>query len=379
MLRFRTLLCATVACITLCTPAPARELVKFLSPQPGDLVAGLTHIQLAVINGTRNIERVDLYVRGRLIGTAFPPEWSLDWDAPTDITADGIDAVVYENGAMVGRVRLDTREFYFGETITVPAVQLYPVVVDRRGRYIKDLNAEDFIIYDQGRPVSIEHFATEPTSLSIAVVLDKSNSMSKKIGVVQSASCGFVDKLGPEDLVSAYAFNDRLQVITSPTRLRDPVKRGIRTLEPGGGTALYDALIRVLEEMEGLAGRKAVFVFSDGLDELSLASLEMVIDAARAHEAIIYTVGAGKDERTARARRDLRLLAEETGGDVHYIDRFEELPGVFDAILRHLRSQYVLSYRPPPGPPGLRTLEVRCRKRAPFRVRCRKSYHHQGS
>lgn len=378
MLRLRTLLCAALAIAVLSAAAGAAQLVQFISPQPGDLVAGMTRIQLAVVNGTRHIERVDLYVRGRLIGTAFPPEWSLTWDAPTDISADGIDAVVYEEGAMVGKVRLDTKEFYFGESISVSAVQLYPVVVDRRGRYIKDLSADDFRVYDQGRPVEIEHFATEATSLSIAVVLDKSNSMSKKIGVVQNASCGFVDKLGQEDEVSVYAFNQQLERIIPPTRLRGPVKRGIRTLEPGGGTALYDALIRVLEDMQGVTGRKAIFLFSDGLDELSLASQEMVIDAARDHEAIIYTVGAGQDERTARARFDLRMLAEETGGEVHFIERFEDLPTVFDAILDHLRSQYVLSYRPAPGPPGTRSLDIRCDKRT-YRVRCRKSYYHHGS
>jgi len=378
MLRLRTLLCTALAAVAIAAAAPAANLVQFVSPQAGDLVAGMTQIQLAVVNGTHHIERVDLYVRGRLIGTAFPPEWSLTWDAPTDITADGIDAVVYEAGAMVGRVRLDTREFYFGESIKVSAVQLYPVVVDRRGRYIKNLTADNFRVYDQGRPVEIEHFATEAASLSIAVVLDKSNSMSRKIGVVQNASCGFVDKLGEEDEVSVYAFNQQLERIIPPTRLRGPVKRGIRTLEAGGGTALYDALIRVLGEMEDVTGRKAIFLFSDGLDELSLASLEMVIDAARDNEAIIYTVGAGQDERTARARVDLRMLAEETGGEVHFIERFEELPAVFDAILDHLRSQYVLSYRPVPGPPGTRSLDIRCDKRK-YSVRCRRSYHHNGS
>ncbi len=90
------------------------------------------------------------------------------------------------------------------------------------------------------------------------------------------------------------------------------------------------------------------------------------------------TLGAGQDERSARARMDLRMLAEETGGEVHFIERFEELPTVFDAILDHLRSQYVLSYRPSPGPPGTRSLEIRCDKRS-YRVRCRKSYYHQGS
>jgi len=378
MLRLRTILCAVLITAGLVTVAGAGNLVQFISPQPGDLVAGLTQIQLSVVNNTRHIERVDLYVKGRLIGTAFPPEWSLTWDAPTDIAADGIDAVVYEDGSMVGKVRLNTREFYFGESINVSAVQLYPVVTDRRGRYIKDLDAGNFRIYDQGRPVEIEHFATEAASLSIAVVLDKSNSMSKKIGEVQHASCGFVDKLGQEDEVAVYAFNQQLERIIRPTRLRGPVKRGIRTLEAGGGTALYDALVRVLQDMEGVSGRKAIFLFSDGLDELSLASLEMVIDAARDNEAIIYTVGAGQDERTARARVDLRILAEETGGEVHFIERFEELPAVFDAILDHLRSQYVLSYRPAPGPPGLRTLDIRCDKRK-YRVRCRRSYFHHGS
>lgn len=353
------------------------ERFRFVSPEENSVLIGMTDIRMEVAAVDPEVDRIDLYVQGRLIGSALPPEWSVTWDAPTEATGSDIVAVAYSGNSPVARKRLSTYEATFGQEIQISVVQLYPVVLDRRGRYVRDLTRDDFTVLDQGKIVEIENFATDALSLSVAVMLDTSASMFDRLGLVQDASCGFVDKLRPGDQVSVYEFNHAVREVVAPTTNRVLAKQGIRSLRADGGTALFDAVCNVLDELSPIPGRKALFIFSDGLDERSVATLQHAIRAARQTEAIIYAVGAGSGAKLREARDDLSRLAEETGGEVHFINRLRDLPTVFDEVLSHLRAQYVLSYSPLPGPPGTRSLEVTVPEKK-YTVRCRKTYQHGG-
>jgi VWFA-related protein len=349
--------------------------VRFLAPEQGAVLIGSTEVRFEVSDGEPDVDRIDLYIRGKLVGSAFEPEWALTWEAPPEATGSELVAVAFAGTRLVEKSRLPTFEAAFGGEINVSVVQLFPVVLNRKGRYVRDLVKEDFTVMDEGRPVQIESFATEALTLSVAVVLDTSSSMFNRLGLVQDASVGFVDSLGRKDQVSVYDFNHAVREIVPPTLDHDRAKEGIRSLRAEGGTALYDAVCNVLSEVKKVPGRKAVFVFSDGLDERSIATLPVTIRAAREAEAIIYAVGAVSGKGMAAARDDLRQLAEETGGEAHFITRLKDLPSVFDNVLSHLRAQYVLSYPAPTGPSGVRSLDVRVSNDS-YTVRCRKSYRH---
>jgi VWFA-related protein len=371
-----TLHCAAalIAASALASSAEASR-VRFVSPEPGSVVFGRTEIGFAVEPGDPEIDGIDVYVEGRLIGSALPPRWRLDWDAPSGVSGADLVAVAFAAGSRVEHVRLTTYPVPFSDEISVAAVQLYPVVVDRRGRFARDLTKEQFTVLDQGHEVEVESFATEAAALNIAIMLDVSGSMADRLGLVQDASCGFVDSLSDEDRVAVYAFNRGVREVVALTDDKDLAKQGIRSLQAAGGTALYDAACRVFDELRSISGRRAVFLFSDGKDEHSVVTLQHTIAAARQSDSIIYTVGAGDDRESLAARKDLALLAEETGGDAHFISRLDDLPGVFARVLSHIRAQYVMSYTPPPGPPGLRSIEVLV-SRPGYEVHCRKSYLH---
>jgi VWFA-related protein len=373
--RWAVLGAVLAVCGWLAGEEPESPAIRFSAPDEGSYVVGETEIRFEIMETETEIDRIDLYVAGRLVGTALPPNWSLVWDAPSGVSGEDLVAVAFAGDRLVAKARRATYEAAYGDEIQVSVVQLYPVVVDRRGRYVRNLRKGDFTILDQGSPVEIESFATEALALSIAVVLDVSESMFDRLGLVQDASCGFVDELGDGDRVAVYEFNHGVREVVAFTGERDAVKEGIRSLRAVGGTALYDAVCSVLNEIRTVPGRKAVFLFSDGRDERSVTTLQHAIRAARQAEAIIYTVGTGDDLESLKARDDLRQLAEETGGEAHFIDRLKDLPEVFDDVLSHLRAQYVLSYPPPPGPPGVRSLEVRVSNKK-YSVQCRKSYEH---
>jgi len=347
--------------------------VRFVSPEPGSVVVGRTEISFTVEPGEPAIDGIDVYVQGRLIGSATPPRWRLDWDAPSGVSGADLVAVAFAGSSRIENVRLATFPAPFRDAITVSAVQLYPVVFDREGRYARDLTKEQFTIRDQGHEVDIEDFATEAATLNIAIVIDVSASMLDRLGLVQDASCAFVDSLRDGDLVAVYAFNRGVREVVGFTDDRERARHGIRSLQAAGGTALFDALCHVFRELDSVPGRQAIVLFSDGQDQHSTSTLPRTIAAARQAESIVYAVGAGDDRESLEARADLALLAEESGGDAHFITRLGDLPGVFDHVLSDLRAQYVLSYTPPPGPPGVRSIDLQVSLRG-YEVRCRKSY-----
>jgi len=305
------------------------------------------------------------------------PDWSFRWEAPPGAGERQIVAVVYAGDAVIDRFHIKTRKVGATQEVDVSLVQLYPVVVDRRGRFVKGLELADFDVLDQGRPVEVQNFAERTSDSSLALLLDVSQSMEEKIGVVRTACARFVDQLGDRHATSLYAFNHGLQRLAPLERNPGAVKAAVAGLTAGGGTALYDALIQVFDDLKRISGRRAVVVFSDGRDERSLSSWDAVARAGRAGDVIIYAVGTQSNEDSRRSRDDLVSMAEETGGRAFFIKRAEDLRGVLADILLDLDAQYVLSYPPPEGPAGTRAVEVRTAD-GKYKVRCRQQYVYGG-
>jgi len=356
----------------------ADEPIVFTSPENDALLIDETEICFGMSDHVERVDRIDVFLAGRLLGSAVAPSWCMTWNAPRGVSGGTLTGVAYAEDRVIGRTFRTTRDVQFGQEVRVAAVQLYPVVMDGDGVYVRGLTRDEFVVLDDGNEVMLETFADEPTSLNISVLLDTSDSMYDRIGLVRDAALGFVDSLDERDRVSVTAFNHAVRHVEPLSDDREKIKDGIRSLQVGGGTALYDALIQTLHDVRPIAGRKAIFLFSDGIDEMSLSSFDDGIGAAQASEVIIYVVGAGETARSVAARTDLRQLAVATGGDAHFISNLSDLPEVFAAVVAHLRSQYLMSFTPRPGPAGLRAVEVRS-TRADVSVRCRTSYMHLGT
>jgi VWFA-related protein len=356
--------------------AAADEPIRFTSPEADALLLGDTEVCVETAPAT-SFERVDVYLAGTLIGSLPGEQRCFHWEAPAGASGGELVAVAFADDEAVARARRPTLEAPFGREVLVEAVQLYPVVRDGRGAYVSGLGRDEFAVVEDGRQVALDLFATEPATLAITLLLDTSSSMYDRLGLVQEAACRFIDRLAEDDRVAVSAFHHGLRHVTPLTVDHARAEEGIRALEVGGSTSLWDALVRVLAGVADTSGRSAVLVFSDGKDESSLSSLEDAVLEAHRAGAIVYAVGTGSDYTSVQARAGLRRLAEETGGEAFFIQSTEALPEVFDAVIEHLRSQYLLGYRPPEGPAGLREIEVRVRKPG-LRVQCRERYYHRG-
>lgn len=346
--------------------------VELLSPVDGDVVAGETEVRVAV-DGAQ-VERVDVYVRGRLVGSAVPPEWRFTWTAPLDLSGTEIVALAYAGGSVVTRASVRTAAAGFSELVQVVGVDLFPVVLDRRGRYVRDLAQEEFTVLEDGRPVELDGFERTVRDFDLVIVLDVSGSMSGQIGVVQSAAESLVARLDDEDQVAVYAFNHGLRRVSPMTADKGLARKAIRELSASGGTALYDSLLQVLEELPVTGvGRTVVVVFSDGRDESSLVPLSAVVARARKMRVVVYSVATEEVADGGKGRFDLEQITSGTGGLAFPIRKLTEIGSAFEEMFSDIQAQYRLSYTPLPGPAGLRRIEVRVARKG-LRVRCRESY-----
>ncbi|MEJ7711501.1 MAG: VWA domain-containing protein [Pyrinomonadaceae bacterium] len=175
-----------------------------------------------------------------------------------------------------------------GETVRVET-QLISVpvsVTDAGGRSISKLRAEDFKLYEDNRPQQIANFTTTDVPFEVALVLDTSGSTRSEVALIRRAAFAFLEGLRPGDRVSIVAFNTEtgidaglatVEIKTKLTEDRDQLRQAIENIGSSNGTPIYDALIRVANEVfkepppKEIGGRRAVVALTDGVDSTSNA------------------------------------------------------------------------------------------------------------
>jgi VWFA-related protein len=199
-----------------------------------------------------------------------------------------------------------------------------PVVVrDRAGRPVANLRAENFTVFEDGRPQRVTNFATTDAPFEIALLLDTSGSTREDIGLIRRAANLFIEQLRPGDRVAVVAFNTKLEgasklasveVKTPLTDDREKLRDALDKLGTSGGTPFYDALERVALEVfrepprEEVRGRRALVALTDGVDSTSEAEFEESRARLRKSGIISYFIQVNTEdfveERLLRDCRD---------------------------------------------------------------------------
>lgn len=184
--------------------------------------------------------------------------------------------------------------------VTVPVI-----VSDRGGRYVPDLGAEEFTLSEDGAGQKIAFFATVKEPFHVVLMLDTSASASiEKLSQVQAAAVAFVAQLQPGDRVKVISFDDEVRDLCDFTGDRATLDGAIRATRPGKGTRLYDASDRAFRALGRVKGRKAVVMFTDGVDFHSARrTYEDNRRAVEESDVIVYPVRFDTREETERLAR----------------------------------------------------------------------------
>lgn len=254
------------------------------------------------------------------------------------------------------------------ETIKIDStLVIIPVTVyDRHGNYGSDLKQENFRIFEDGEEQEIEYFGTNDKPTYVALLIDTSPSTKYKREEIKNAAKTFVSKLKPEDQVMVIYFNRTYKVTTEFTNNRQKINRAIDEIRFSGNTVVYETIgFTVNEKLSKIDGRKAIVLFTDGVDTLSVSirhddSLYYSQESGATFFPVYYNtyrpnmagilgflVKGDTLKEYETGRKYVEQLAERTGGKVTDSGADSaDLTKAFESIAEELHRQYFIGYYP---------------------------------
>lgn len=224
-------------------------------------------------------------------------------------------------------------------------VQVFATVTDNRGRYVDDLARDRFVIQDSGKPVRIAAFENATSGISCALLLDTTESMRASLPVLKKASLKFIEGLRPDDSVAVYTLKNGITELQPFTTDKAAAARAVLQTEPGGMTALYDGLVRTVRDIAGRTGKKAIVVFTDGDDNISMLTGDTAIRRAKTAGVPIYTIAKGTELRDETLQQ-LTSISRATGGMSFAIDAHSEITNTFEKVFQDVMHGYLLAFQP---------------------------------
>jgi VWFA-related protein len=268
-------------------------------------------------------------------------------------------------------------------------------VLDRSGRFIGGLTRENFKVFEDDVEQQIEYFSNEQEPFTVALMLDMSYSAKFKAEEIQSAALAFINQLRPRDKVMIVSFDEEVYFHCEPTSDRETLQNAIKSTRISYGTSVYDAVDLVInQKLRKVSGRKAIVLFSDGVDTTSRKVFEARnLSDALELDALIYpiqydtynevqamknkpsigapspiptknksplpfpipTIGVGTGtadakgttrEEYQKADEYLNELASRTGGRLYKASTLNNLSDAFSRIASELREYYSIGYAP---------------------------------
>jgi VWFA-related protein len=312
--------------------------------------------------------------------------------------------------------------------VDVDLVHLNVSVRERAtNRSVPDLQRDDFEVLEDGVRQTIGRFEPTEAPFHLLLLLDVSGSTQEFLDLIKEASVQFTRQINAQDRIAVAAFNSRLRLHQEFSNDREEIRQSINRIRSGGGTAFYDALAGCLEQhLRHIEGRKAVVVFTDGVDNQlagnpadgSYITFNQLYRKIEESDSLVYTIfldaqdgvqrrptsgrrppggigdilgdilkgripsrspgGAGPDADVRdEARRQLEMIADQTGGRMYYPRRIEDLDDAYSEIADDLRVQYALAYNSTNAERDgkWRKVEVSVLNRPDVAVRTRKGYY----
>jgi Ca-activated chloride channel family protein len=325
---------------------PAGLTIHIVSPEADTYVSGPTLLKAAIEPRARTLEvlRIFFYADGKQVCNILDTiAAECTWDAGAEVRPHVIRVV----GELAGGARIINSTKIKGldqaERVSVEVVQITAVVTEH-GRFVPNLDKAQFKLTEDGVPQTIQNFTAEGSPLEIVVAIDVSESMTPSMPQLKNAVKKFLGALSSKDQVTLAAFNDNM--FTLAKRETQPAQRlkAVDRLAPWGGTALYDVIVRGVQQLSKQAGRRVLVVFSDGDDRTSHSTIQTVEEAVRGNEATLFMVALGRGAKEQQLKSGIQKMIDLSGGRVIFVERSDQLEASFTEILEELSNQYMVSY-----------------------------------
>jgi len=275
----------------------------------------------------------------------------------------------------------------YSESAGAEYVMLPVLVTDKDGKYVEGLTKDDFVIRVGDSRVDFDTFERdEGAAVSFAFLVDTSGSMGvgSKLENAKNAIRSILRNRVPGDDFALFTFSEgkvRLVSDSSP----DPagLVKELWDLEASGQTALFDAVAMTPELMKGRNNKRAILLFTDGVDNASELSAAKMAEILQRVSVPVYAIGmknasfdvVKEQERREMSIENLELLAGSSGGKMHLVGRDDDLRPLAARISSEVRQQYLLGFAPSgKGDVKYRIVFVSVAKPGSWVVRTRRGY-----
>jgi Ca-activated chloride channel family protein len=272
-------------------------------------------------------------------------------------------------------------------------------------RFLAGLQKNDFLIFEDGVQQDIQQFLPVEAPFSLLLLLDVSGSTGSYLNLMKQAAIEFTHQISTDDRIAVATFNSKVKLIQDFTSDRSEAERAIKHIKSGGGTAFYDALMTCINQyMNGIQGRSAIVVFTDGVDNRleglpesgSRIGFGDLFRRIQEIDTIVYTIFLNTEEKIVldfpdiisessgrpgrrssggspgsftsphpsaspyphspkapadggdavyrQAREQLKLITDQTGGRMYLPEKIDQLSGAYSQVAGELRIQYQLGY-----------------------------------
>ena len=338
--------------------------VRLLDPVAGQTYRGSVYARARLrLPEDKKLKRVDFFVDDRRIVTLFgePFNASLPFadselPIPIRVVAQLEDLSKAEDVVLLNA----PAEM---EGLEVRNVDLYLNVESKRRLPVTGLRKNHFTVKEDGNEMKITEFVPAANlPIHMAFLFDVSGSMERYLpGIRDGANTIIRSEFGSKDRASVMVFQDEpveiLPFSNSKTEIHRALDEAINTadLKKMHGSGIYQSIVTALHNFDGIKGRRALLVFTDGFDNASFFSIKDVTTFARQAEVRLYIFHTPPDQRVL----GLETLALDTGGSYYKAAAPKMLPTFFALMAAEVRSQYLIRYQTMREPGDKRCRKIR--------------------
>ncbi len=340
--------------------------LRITSPLADTIVTGPTQLE-AFVYPDALVDSVTFFVDGRLVCKAEQPPFRCMWDAGVVVRRHHVRVVcsLTDGRRLVGNMR--TKDVGHTERVHVEAV-LVPVIVTDRGRFVRGLQKQDFLLSEDGVRQPVASLVSEEAPLDLVVAIDISGSMEEESrieGARVAAVAALKElKLG-RDRIGIVAFDDQVDIVQPLASLDSSVLEQcefqINRLAPRGGTIIAPPTMAGLEMFanKSAKGSKILMVMTDGMDEqlvdprMKTQLVDGLSESSDSQGAPVYTISFGSNEHPD-AIAALRYIADRCSGKYYHAPSGAELAEIYRAQVQELEGAFTVTYNSPyPAADGL--------------------------
>jgi Ca-activated chloride channel homolog len=331
------------------TPHVSPLSIQITSPLGRTGISGAVRIVARITSASGStLSKVTFYVDGKLVGErADGPPYAVEWLDENPFEARSITVQVADSLGNDAKDTVDLKPLQINETTSVSAVLVEPLVLDPKGRTVKGLTAGDFQLVEDNVPQTLQQAIPDPIPATYTLLIDSSQSMSRRMEFVRDAARELPKHLRPKDDVMVVPFTKTLGVVTGPTQDRDTITGAIEAIDAKGGTAILDCLASVASQLKQVPSRHVIVLITDGYDEDSGTQFDKALAAIKADGSTVYVVAIGGVAGISLQGEDLlRRIAAETGGRAFFPMREFQLTDVQTEIASDVQERYLITYEP---------------------------------